>query len=175
VALDSKWPNLHVINDFFELAVTEVKRRLPKPPEMVLCSSLLHEVPSPVPLLNAMRDVMGGSSILHINVPNSESLHRRLAKAMGLISNTKARSERNVSLMQPRVYDMASLKADVAAAGLSVIAEGGYLVKPFTHDQMENIAPWIGNPVLDGLFQLGKELPDLASECFVEARKATHG
>lgn len=171
IARNSNSLNLHVICDFFEHAVTEVKGCLPRQADMVICSGLLHEVPSEAELLGAIRDVMGDSSLLHVNVPNSESFHRRLAKAMGLISNTKKLSERNSNLAQPRVYDMPSLKADLTKAGLAVIDEGGYLVKPFTHGQMEKIVPVIGDQVLDGLFQLGREIPELASEIFVEARR----
>jgi hypothetical protein len=171
IVSNSNLPNLHVISDFFEHAMPEVRNCLPRQPDLVICSCLLHEVPSEAELLGAIRAVMGESSLLHINVPNSESFHRRLAKAMGLISNTKAISERNASLMQHRVYDMQSLKANLAVAGLSVIEEGGYLVKPFTHGQMEKIVPVIGGQVLDGLFRLGREMPELASEIFVEARR----
>lgn len=166
-------PGLCVINDYFELAVPSVKACLPRQPDMVICSSLLHEVPSEAALLGAILDVMGNASILHVNVPNSESMHRRLAKVMGLISDTKAISERNANLMQSRVYDMQSLKAGLTKAGLSVTGEGGYLVKPFTHAQMEKIRPVIGDRVLDGLFKLGVEMPELASEIFVEAHRAS--
>ena len=88
---------------------------------------------------------------------------------MGLISNTKTMSDRNINLLQHRVYDMQSFKADLLASGLVVIDEGGYLIKPFTHGQMEKIFPEIDESILDGLFQLGKEMPELASEMFVEA------
>jgi SAM-dependent methyltransferase len=171
IARQSGLPNLTVLRAFFEDAVTEITERMPDGPDLVICSGLLHEVPSEKALLAAIHEVMGASSLLHLNVPNSESLHRRLARAMGLITDTKTLSERNVSHAQPRVYDISTLKADLIEAGLSVIDEGGYLIKPFTHGQMEKIAPVIGSSVLDGLFQLGKELPDLASEIYVEARR----
>lgn len=171
IARNSNLPNLYVIQDFFEHAVLEVMKNLPKQPDMVICSGLLHEVPSATGLLSAIQSVMGEDTILHANVPNSESFHRRLGKAMGLISNTKAMSERNASHMQHRVYDMQSFKADLLGTGLKVIEEGGYLIKPFTHGQMEKIMPEIGEQILDGLFQLGKEMPELASEIFVEARR----
>ena len=44
-----------------------------------------------------------------------------------------------------------------------------YFVKPFTHSQMEKIASDLGSEVLDGLYRLGQEIPDLASEIFAEA------
>lgn len=170
-ARNSGLPNLTVMQAFFEDTVPQIKQHMPAGPDLVICSSLLHEVPSEKALLAAIHDVMGPDSLLHLNVPNSESLHRRLAKAMGLIADTKALSQRNVSHAQPRVYDMPTLKADLAAAGLVVFADGGYLIKPFSHAQMEKTTPIIGEPVIDGLFRLGREMPELASEIYVEARR----
>ena len=144
VARASGLPNLHVLGEFFENAISQVRAILPRAPDWVICSSLLHEVPSAATLLAAMTSIMGDATRLHVNVPNAGSLHRRLAKAMGLIDDTRAFSARNLNLLQHRVYDRPSLLADLAKAGLRVIAEGGYLVKPFTHAQMEQCAPLLG-------------------------------
>jgi hypothetical protein len=57
----------------------------------------------------------------------------------------------------------------LASAGFSVRDSGGYFLKPFTHAQMESIAALMTPDILDGLWQLGRELPDLASEIFVDA------
>lgn len=170
-ARNSGLPNLTVMQAFFEDVVPEIKQRMAGGADLVICSGLLHEVPSEKALLRAIHDVMGADSCVHVNVPNSESLHRRLAKAMGLIAETKALSQRNINLAQPRVYDMPALKADLAAAGLAVFAEGGYLIKPFSHAQMEKITSTIGESVVDGLFRLGREIPELSSEIFAEARR----
>lgn len=174
LARSTRLPNLHVINGFFEDAVSQVKSICPRAPDMVVCSSLLHEVSSALPMLAAIRSLMGTDSYAHFNVPNANSLHRRLAKAMGLIEDTRAKSDRNINLLQHRVYDIRSLKTDLAVAGFKVIDEGGYLVKPFTHLQMEQIAPSLGESVIDGLFNLGQELPELASEIWVEAVLGDH-
>ena len=170
-ARDSGLPHLHVVQDFFENAGSAVRAILPRAPDWIICSSLLHEVPSAATLLAAMSSIMGDATRLHVNVPNAGSLHRRLAKAMCLITDTRAMSARNVKLLQHRVYDRPSLLADLMAGGLRVVAEGGYLVKPFTHAQMEQCAPLLGG-VMDGLYELGRELPDLASEIWVEAVRA---
>ena len=77
IARKSNLPNLHVIQGFFEQAVPEVMKNLPKQPDLVICSGLLHEVPSATELLQAIHSVMGLDTILHANVPNSDSFHRR--------------------------------------------------------------------------------------------------
>lgn len=172
IAAASNLPNLEVIHGFFEDATQQVKELLPMPPEMIVISGLLHEVASPIKLLGAARSIMGERSVLHANVPNATSLHRLLAKSLGLIGNVKELSARNTKLMQFKVYDSNSLRYDIEAAGLAPIEKGGYFIKPFTHEQMELVAAQIGEAVLDGLYSLGKELPDLASEIYIEARIA---
>jgi hypothetical protein len=167
----SNLPNLHVIQAFFEDATGQIGTLLPAPPELIICSGVLHEVPDAHRLLSAIANVMGEHTLLHVNVPNATSFHRRLAKSMGLIQELKTMSERNRQLLQHRVYDREALEQDLRAAGLRVGESGGYLVKPFTHGQMERIAPELGQAVLDGLYRLGKEAPEWAGEIYAEAHK----
>jgi SAM-dependent methyltransferase len=165
------FPQVTVIEGFFEEAAPSLIRS-GEPPPFIICSSLLHEVPDAGKLLEAIAAVMGGDTVVHINVPNAGSFHRRLARSMGLLRDLAEKSDRNVQLQQQRVFDRESLRSEVTRAGLDVLEDGGYLVKPFTHAQMELIREQLGAAVLDGLFQLGKEAPEWASEIFVEARKA---
>ncbi len=157
---------LRVIQDFFEDATEQV----PHDVDLLICSGLLHEVPDSDRLISAMRHQMGPETVLHINVPNAQSMHRRLAQAMGLIEDVKAISPRNASLQQPRVYDLPDLMAQLERHELSITATGGHLIKPFTHKQMEPLVEELGRHVMDGLYELGKRLPTLASEIFVEAK-----
>ncbi len=162
----SSLPNLQVVQGFFE----EVTNQLPDGADFMLCSGLLHEVPDSDDLISSMRQKMGPSTALHINVPNAQSMHRQLAKAMGLIDNLKEISQRNAKLQQPRVYDLPDLVTQLEGHGLTITTTGGYLVKPFTHKQMEPLVSELGREVMDGLFELGKRLPTLASEIYVEAK-----
>lgn len=170
-ALEAQLPNSHIISGYFEDTSAQITSVLQAPPDLIICSCLLHEVPDVQRMLNAIVSVMDDQTLFHINVPNSSSFHRRLAKSMGLIDELNAMSQRNQQLQQFRVYDRDSLDQDLMTAGLTVVESGGYFIKPFTHQQMELITPQIGQAVLNGLYQLGKETPELASEIFVEARK----
>lgn len=161
---------LDVIEAFAEEAVDVSLATCVSTPDLVICSSLLHEVPDPLELLAAVRRMLGRErGIIHANVPNSRSLHRRLAKRMGLIESEAEPSERNRRLHQGRIYDLARLIALAERAELRVIASGGYFLKPFTHDQMASL-PFMSAAMLDGLWDLGRELPDLASEIYVNAQ-----
>jgi trans-aconitate methyltransferase len=162
----STLPNLNVVQGFFE----DVVDQIPDSADLVLCSGLLHEVPDSDRLIAAMCKKMGPNTALHVNVPNAQSMHRQLAKAMGLIGNLKAISQRNASLQQPRVYDLPDLIAQLERHGLTTTTSGGYFVKPFTHKQMEPLVDELGREVMDGLYELGKQMPNLGSEIYVEAR-----
>jgi SAM-dependent methyltransferase len=161
--------DVRIVRGFVEDCSAEVAAACVEPPAVVLVPVLLHEIADPVGLLRVLHGLIASDGILHASVPNALSLHRRLARAMGLIAHEKVPSERNLRLMQPHLFDLADLAAILAAAGFSVRDSGGYLLKPFTHAQMESIAALVTPEVLDGLWQLGRELPELASEIFVDA------
>ncbi len=67
------------------------------------------------------------------------------------------------------MFDNVSLREVVTAAGFEVETSVGYMLKPFTHAQME-ACDFLTGQLLSGLFVLGEELPDLASEIYVNAR-----
>jgi SAM-dependent methyltransferase len=158
-----------VIETYFEGAADEVLRACFAPPDLVICSGLLHEVPDPAALLAAARSVLwGGPGLLHVNVPNAYSLHRRLARLMGLVANEHDLTTRNLSLQQQRVFDLPELENAVRATGFQAKERGGYFLKPFTHQQMSSLS-FLTPAMLDGLWMLGRDLPELASEVFVNA------
>lgn len=171
-ALARKYQNIecHVILDFVEDALDQIRRIVPSGVDMVICSGVLHEVPAPEKILNAVRQVMKDhESLVHVNVPNAGSFHRRLAVAMGLIQNEKEMSERNTLLSQFRVYDSASLDETITKARFRVVERGGYLIKPFSHKQMEAMGNILSERILEGLWLMGRQYPELASEIYVNA------
>lgn len=167
-AIAARHGGMVVLQGFFEDVAERVIKDYGQA-DMVICSGLLHEVPDPLHLLTAIRSTMRADAWLHVNVPNAASLHRRVARAMGLIADLRAMSARNVLLQQHRVYDLESLRADLKAAGLQSVRHGGILLKPFAHAQMQAILPVIGDDVLRGLGKIGEDFPELASEIFVDA------
>lgn len=155
-----------VIRAFVEDAVRPILG-LCGEPDVIICASLLHEVPDPVNLLSALRRLAAPNTVLHVNVPNAYSLHRRLARAMGLIPDEHHLGTRNRMLGQPRVFDRASLTDLLTEHGFTVVAAGGLFLKPFTHAQMVQL-PFLTDQMLEGLDRLGRELPELAAEIWLE-------
>ena len=141
--------------------------------DMIICSSLLHEVEEPVKLLRSIEKICSDETVVHFNVPNSNSMHRLLALESGLISNVYEMSERNKLFQHNNIFDMKKLTELMRANNMEVIDKGSYFVKPFTHAQMyELISKGIINEqVLDGLYNIVKYMPELGSEIYVNCRK----
>lgn len=160
---------LHVLEGFFEDSYDALRDILGAGAEMILISGLLQEIPDPEVILLNARQLLSQTGLLHVNVSNAYSFHRRLAKAMGLIADVHQLSDRNVNLRQSCVYDRLSLREAVTKVGFVPVEEGGYFIKPFTHEQMESMEDLFSQQMLEGLSTLGRELPDLASEIYINA------
>ena len=140
--------------------------------DMIILSGVLHEVPDPTSMLRAIREHCTNSTTLHVNVPNALSLHRLLAVAMGLIETPSCHSQTQRRMQQRDTpYDPQSLRNELLSSGFSVVDEGSYFIKPFTHDQMQTLVDsgFMTNAMLNGLDKLIDWLPDLGSEIWAHA------
>ncbi len=162
---------LIVINDFVETAIDRIKSSLTRPLDLCIISGVLHEVEDPSALLEAVSRFLSHKTIVHANVPNAYSLHRRLAKAMGMINDEHELNLRNRALEQYTVFDNVSFPRLFEEAGYAVTSTGGYMIKPFTHEQMTAMNKIITDAMLAGFYVLGQEMPELAAEIFVTARR----
>jgi hypothetical protein len=143
--------------------------------DCILLSGLLHEVPQCEPLLASVARLCSEDTRVHVNVPNARSLHRLLAREMGLIATLETLSARQQVLQQQRTFDLAGLAGVCEAAGFEVVERGTYFVKPFTHAQMAHLQAvgLLDERMLTGLYGLERELPGLGSEIFVHLRLAS--
>ena len=110
---------------------------------------------------------------LHVNVPNAKSFHRLWAKESGLIKSEYERSATQIRLQQAHTFDLASLTRLVRGAGFSIAESGSYLIKPFTHAQMQQLVNLgiLTEDLITGLMEMVKHAPGLGAEIFVNARK----
>lgn len=158
------------INDFF---TDKIKETTVCDFDMIICSSLLHEISNPEKMLSDIKSICSEKTIVHINVPNANSFHRMLAKCMGIIKDEHEMTNRNIVLQQNMVFDKKMLESFVEKVGFNVLESGTYFIKPFSHDQMYKMmeAGIINEAVLDGLYNMEKVMPDAGSECFVNCVK----
>jgi hypothetical protein len=162
---------LHVIHGFFEDQVPAIHEAIGGPPDFAVCLALLQAIPDPVDWLRVIRGSLARGGWLLLGVPNALSFHRRLARAMGLIADERELSERDRRGFHQNVFDMEHLHSVTNRAGFTLECDGGYFIKPFTHAQMERVGTDVLTPeVLDGLWTMGRMIPELASEIYVLAR-----
>ncbi len=142
--------------------------------DMIVLSSVLHEVNEPAVMLSSVRRLCNQDTLVHINVPNARSLHRLMAVAMGLITEPGMQSDTQ-RIMQQRAttYDVLSLHEELGQAGFTVIEHGSLFVKPFTHAQMQRLVDegFLTPTMLDGFDKLVNLLPEIGSELWANVRK----
>lgn len=160
---------LEVIRGLFENRLGEVTGALDGSPGLTLCFGVLQSVSDPADWLRSVRATMRSGDALLLAVANAYSIHRRLARVMGLIDDEHELSERDRAAFHHHVFAAGDLRDLVGAAGFALADSGGYFLKPFTHGQMDRIRDVLTPELLSGLFTLGRELPELAAEIYVLA------
>ena len=137
--------------------------------DKVLALHVFEHVNDPNQILEKTKNWMSKNSELIIVVPNSESIHRRLALRMGLIKSTKELSERDKLVGHRRVYDFQSLKRLVLSSGLNIIEENGFFLKAIPNSMMVNFP----KNIINALNEISDEMPpSLAANIAVRARLA---
>lgn len=162
-------PGLEVVEGFLEERL-EVLRQ--KPWDVIVASSILHEVEDPVTFLSGIAALCTPQTLVHINVPNARSLHILVGVAMGIIPSPHAQSELARLFQRTSTFDMTTLTALVEQAGFRVVSRGSCFLKPFTHAQMQQMLAQgiISDKVLDALDEVGaKYLPEFGAEIYVNA------
>lgn len=158
-----------VINDFLENRVEELKERNF---DFIILSGLLHEVTEPENLLACVKSLCNSKTVVHINVPNSESFHLLWAYKSGLISHIGDLTGTANILQQHTTFNMKTLAEMVENFHFSIIDNGSYFIKPFNHKKMqtllnENI---LDENLLEGLYDMVDYFPNSVAEIFVNCR-----
>jgi 2-polyprenyl-3-methyl-5-hydroxy-6-metoxy-1,4-benzoquinol methylase len=140
--------------------------------DVIVLSGVLTEVDDPQRILRATRELCSHNTFVHVNVPNAESLHRLIAKEMGLIHDIHEESEQMIKQQRQRTYDIESLVKEVKYAGFIVEETGSYFMKPFTHHQMQMCidSGIINEDVLEGLYKIVRLFPKHGAEIYVDLR-----
>ncbi len=166
----AKNKNITLVKALLEDAVEKLKKTKF---DLILLSSLLHEIPEQNKFLSTLHSIASNETIIHVNVPNAKSFHRLLAVEMGLIPSVFQKSESNIQFQQHTIFDLELLTSTVEKNGFKVIESGSYSFKPFTHQQMQNMidAKFISDEILDGFYKMEKYLHGIGSEIYVNIQK----
>lgn len=165
--------NITIIDGFFEDKVSnnEIEKC---DYDYVVLSSLLHELEAPEEILKAIYQICNTKTVVHINVPNAFSIHRLLAKEMGIISDEHELSFQQINMQRHHVFDQKSLIHLLEANGFEIIESGTYFLKFLTGEQMDNAITKgiVTEDIYEGLYRIIKYIPQFGSEIYVQVRKA---
>ena len=151
-----------VYNSFLE--ELKIERRF----DAATIASVLHHVPEPRRFLEALKGFLNPGGFVLATVPNVLSLHRQVGVKAGLLKDPFSNSERNIRFHQVCKFTRDSLNALFVESGYEVLESYGYMLKPFSSEQMLQLKlDW---NVMMALFELGKENQHLASQLFIRAR-----
>jgi 2-polyprenyl-3-methyl-5-hydroxy-6-metoxy-1,4-benzoquinol methylase len=132
--------------------------------DTISMDNLLEHVDDPIAVLKNCKKHLANAGRIVAQVPNAESITRRLGVLMGLIDSLGNISEQERTFFgHQRTYTLAQLEADAKKAGLRVLESGGILYKPLPNDTLEKICVENGEQwakkFIDALLEFGKDRP----------------
>lgn len=156
------YPNVAKVNSLFE------EFRPTKKFNTIIMEHILEHVDTPAELLHRVSGWLAEDGRLIVGVPNGNSLHRLAAVKMGMLSHPCELNERDHAIGHRRVYVKQTLVEEIEKSRLSVEHVGGVFIKPLSNSQIETT--WT-REMIEGFYQLGKDLPELTAEIFAVCGK----
>lgn len=135
--------------------------------DVIVMASLLHHLPEPASVIRRLTDYLSPTGKIIASVPHAGSLHRRLGVKAGLLKSIYDDSERNTKFHQFHKFDKATLCQVFQAAGLRVESCFGYMLKPFSSEQMQRLK--LDEKMIEALYQMGAEFEEFSSQMMVQA------
>jgi 2-polyprenyl-3-methyl-5-hydroxy-6-metoxy-1,4-benzoquinol methylase len=163
VAVDHAWPYLMRLRLGHEQAAAALVmadiERLPLRPggfDHVVAANVIHELDEPGAFLRRGRDGLGEDGLLHVTHQNPASLHRLVAKEMGLIDDLSTVSARGSAYGTRRLHTADELSQMAARAGLHEVHREGIMLKPLPNALMEQLP----DEVVEGFVRAGHLDPE---------------
>lgn len=136
--------------------------------DTIVMGHVLEHISDPVGICRRIFRWLNNDGVFLVSVPNAKSLHRLVAKEMGLLKSEYELNERDHQLGHYRVYDLDLLVADLRSAGFTIASTGGIFLKPLSNGQIED--SWT-DEMIEGFFNVGKQFPDYCAEIYAVCTK----
>ena len=140
--------------------------------DTITMNMLLEHVDNPVALLKNCKKNLAKGGVILAQVPNANSVTRRLGVLMGVIDNIANITDRERNFFgHKRIYTMDSLKADAFKAGLKIIKSGGILYKPLPNEILgkickQNSKRWT-EKFVKALVEFGNDRPEDCANLYI--------
>jgi hypothetical protein len=126
-------------------------------------------VDNPVELMIRIGSWISKNGELIIIVPNSQSIHRRLALEAGLINALDDLSARDKMVGHLRVYDLNMLKKHLQSAGFEIVESTGLFLKPFSNSQLLHL----DRKIIDAMNTISVNFPaEFGANLLIRAKKS---
>lgn len=136
--------------------------------DLIVLPGVLHEVNNALQVLEKCLNHLDVDGEIYINVPNVNSLHRKIAVSIGIINDVYEKSSRNIELEQSYNFSTKSLSELLKSLTkkVNITKLKTFFLKPFTHDQMLSIfsSGIIDEKIIKGLYEVSDQTKDLGSE-----------
>jgi len=133
----------------------------------VLITNSLEHVDDPVAVLARFKRFLKPGGRIHVTVPNAMSVHRQLGVEMGMLAHEWSLNEHDHAVGHRRVYTRELLGEHVRRAGLTIEHADGILFKLLSNRQTDDLLKTYGNELMEGLYRLGRRMPELAAELYL--------
>ena len=108
--------------------------------DAILATNILEHVENPIDVLNCIKHWLSPTGKVLITVPNSESIHRRLAVLMGIQPQLDTLSPRDHLVGHLRVYNKVTLTNDIESADLKIQEMTGFVLKVLPNSMMSEMS-----------------------------------
>lgn len=104
--------------------------------DIIIISGLLHMIDDLSVFLKRIIKLSKIDTIVYLNVPNANSLHRLVARNLGIIKTTSEFSLLDHKFNHKRVFDMTTLINEISSIKrINIIKSGSYFLKFLTNEQ----------------------------------------
>ena len=143
--------------------------------DAIVVTAVLGEVDNAFKFLQSLGNLMEPKTTVYVNVANSNSMHRIIGMAAGLLPSLDDFSERQAKLGARELFNLHKLEQAISSAlpKVEILNSGSFFLKPFTHDQMDAAlqSGALTEDVLESLYLASKHFPDFGAELFAVFRR----
>ena len=123
--------------------------------DLILATNILEHVSNPNLILKLLYKWSNKKTYIAITVPNSESIHRRLAVYMGLQKRKESLSPRDILVGHQRVYSSKKITNQIQKNNFKILKKSGFLLKILSNKQLLKL----DKNLINGLYKISNDLP----------------